>query len=215
VRLAGIAAAALLVTLVAGPAASRAPVPAGISPLALLEAMPLARLEPQLREADLVFRRGNGRWSGYFAGASGGEGYFSHVGVLVREADGWHVVHTEADDRTGVGGVRSDRLEDFLTGAHGLAVVRPALSEAQAAAAVQLSAQPQWRSIPFDSSFRLDDEGRAMYCTEWVQALVLAATGEDIARPRSYFGSRAIISVDDLRLSSRVEPVLEHRLAAH
>lgn len=212
-RLTGLAVAAVLVTLVAGPAASRAPAPPMLSPMALLEAMPLARIEPQLREADLVFRRGNGRWSGYFAGASGGEGFFSHVGVAVREADGWHVVHTEADDRTGVGGVRSDTLEHFLTGAHGVAVVRPRLSEEQLAQAVNLSAQPDWRDIPFDSSFRLDDAGQAMYCTEWVQALVLAATGEDIARPRSYFGTRAIISVDDLRLSARVEPVLEHRLA--
>lgn len=211
-RVTGLAAAALLAISIAGPAATRAPAAPLAPPVSLLEALPLARLEADLREADLVFRRGNGLWSGYFAGASGGEGYFSHVGVLVREADGWHVVHTEADDRTGIGGVRSDRLADFLAEAHGVAVVRPRLSQAQAAAAVDLSAQARWRDIPFDSSFRLDDDGDAMYCTEWVQALVLAATGEDIARPRSYFGTRAIISVDDLRLSARVEPVLEHRL---
>lgn len=214
-RLTGLAVAAVLATLVAGPAASRAPGQAPGAPLALLEALPLESFEGRLREADLVFRRGNGLWSGYFAGASGGEGYFSHVGVLVREADGWHVVHTEADDRTGVGGVRSDTLADFLAEAHGLAVVRPRLDEAQVAEALRLAAAPRWRDIPFDSSFRLDDDGEAMYCTEWVQALVLAATGEDIARPRSYFGSRAIISVDDLRLSARVEPVLEHRLDRH
>ena len=211
-RLTGLAAAAALAICVAGPAATRVPAgDAGASP-ALLDAPSLAGLEARLREADLVFRRGNGLWSGYFAGASGGEGYFSHVGVLVREADGWHVVHTEADDRTGVGGVRSDRLADFLADARGVAVVRPRLSPAQAAAAVGLAAEPRWRGIPFDSRFRLDDDGEAMYCTEWVQALVLAATGEDIARPRSHFGSREIISVDDLRLSARVEPVFEHRL---
>lgn len=214
-RLTRLAAAALLAITIAGPAATRVPSGAPAGAPALLEVMPLARFEAGLRDADLVFRRGNGLWSGYFAGVSGGEGYFSHVGVLVREADGWHVVHTEADDRTGIGGVRSDRLGDFLAEARGVAVVRPQLSEAQLAAAVRLAAEPRWRDIPFDASFRLDDGGAAMYCTEWVQALVLAATGEDIARPRSRFGSREIISVDDLRLSARVEPVFEHRLDPH
>lgn len=211
-RLTGLAAAAALAICVAGPAATRPPAGVAALPPSLLEALPLASFEGRLQDADLVFRRGSGLWSGYFAGASGGEGYFSHVGVLVREADGWHVVHTEADDRTGVGGVRSDRLDQFLAEAHGVAVVRPRLSPAQSAAAVRLAAEPRWRGIPFDARFRLDDGGEAMYCTEWVQALVLAATGEDIARPRSRFGSREIISVDDLRLSARVEPVLEHRL---
>ena len=140
-----------------------------------------AEREAALREGDLVFRRGNGRWSGVFAGVSGEAGYFSHVGIAVRGVDAWQVVHSDADDDTGLGGVRTDSLGHFLADAHGVAVVRPRLEPAQSARAVELARDPEWQAIPFDARFRLDDGGEAMYCTEWVQALVLAATGEDIA----------------------------------
>jgi hypothetical protein len=210
-RLTGPLAAAALAVALAGPGAARLP-PSPALP-ALLDVAPLSDWQDGLRPGDLVFRRGNGRWSGYFAGVSGDEGFFSHVGLLVRENGGWQVVHTEADDRTGIGGVRSDSLGHFLAEAQGVAVVRPRLEPAQSARAVELARDPAWQAIPFDARFRLDDEGEAMYCTEWVQALVLAATGEDIARPRSHFGRIEIISIDDLRLSARVEPVFDHRLA--
>ncbi|WP_374605532.1 hypothetical protein [Arenimonas sp.] len=173
---------------------------------------PLAGWQVALRPGAHVVRRGNGRWSGYFAGASGDEGFFSHVGLLVGGADGWQVVHTEADDDSGIGGVRTDGLGQFLADAHGVAVVRPRLDAAQSARTLALARDPAWQAIPFDARFRLDDGGEAMYCTEWIQALVLAATGEDIARPRSRFGHIEIISIDDLRLSARVEPVFDHRL---
>ncbi|KFL35849.1 YiiX/YebB-like N1pC/P60 family cysteine hydrolase [Arenimonas donghaensis] len=211
-RLIGTLATAALAVALAGPGA--APLRAAPVVPALLELAPLSGWQQALQPGDLVFRRGNGLWSGYFAGASGDRGYFSHVGLLMHDGGHWLVVHTEADDRTGVGGVRTDRLEHFLAQAQGVAVVRPRLERAQAARALELARDPAWQAIPFDARFRLDDDGEAMYCTEWIQALVLAATGEDIARPRSRFGRMPIISIDDLRLSARVEPVLEHRLPA-
>ncbi|KAA2284890.1 YiiX/YebB-like N1pC/P60 family cysteine hydrolase [Arenimonas fontis] len=214
-RLIGPVAVAVWLALGSGPAAPRppSPIPVPVVPATgILDRVPVAALEARLRPADLVFRRGNGLWSGYFAVASGDEGFYSHVGVAVFEGGQWRVVHTEADDRSGIGGVRSDSLAEFLAGARGVAVVRPALNGPQAEATVRLAAAPDWRGIPFDRRFSLDDGGQAMYCTEWVQALVLSATGVDIARPRSRFGGRAIISVDDLRLGPGAVPVLEHRL---
>jgi len=209
-RLIGLVAAVLL-AVGSGPAAPRVLPPVPAPAPGILARVPVATLEASLQPADLVFRRGNGLWSGYFAVASGDGGFYSHVGVAVLEHGQWRVVHTEADDRTGIGGVRSEPLQVFLAGAHGVAVVRPGLSGAQAEATVRLAAEPAWRRIPFDSRFSLDDDGQAMYCTEWVQALVLSATGVDIARPRSRFGGRDIISLDDLRLGPGAVPVLEHR----
>ena len=200
--------------LVAGPGAPRV-LPAGgpvFAGPALLDVVPLPGIEAALHEGDLVFRRGNGRWSGYFAGISGDSGYYSHVGIAVRGDDAWQVVHSDADDDTGVGGVRTDTLADFLGQARGVAIIRPGLDPAGAAAVVALSGEPHWRDIPFDAAFRLDDGGEAMYCTEWVQALVLAATGRDIARPRSHVLGRDAITVDDLLHGAGMQPVLEHRL---
>lgn len=178
----------------------------------ILNQVDLAQLSPSLHDGDLVFRRGIGRVSRYAANASGG--YFSHVGLLLPgEGNGsWRVMHTEADEHTGVGGVRNDSLEHFLAEAQGVAVVRLRLSEEQLRAIAALAADAHWQSIPFDAAFTLDDDGAAMYCTEWVHALVLAATGEDIARPRSLYFGREVISVDDLLHGPRGEPVLEHRL---
>lgn len=177
----------------------------------ILSKVSLAQLTPSLRDGDLVFRRGTGLVSWYAAEASGG-GYFSHVGLLRPQGDGWRVVHSEADERTGIGGIRDDSLEHFLDGAQGVAVVRLRLTPDQLDAITALSADPHWLAIPFDADFRLDDGGASMYCTEWVQALVLAATGEDIARPRSRFAGRDVISVDDLLHGPHAEPILDHRL---
>lgn len=203
----------LALALVAGPGAPRV-VPTGgaIRGPGLLEAVPLSGLEAALHEGDLVFRRGSGRWSGLAAGASGEAGYFSHVGLAVREGGRWQVVHSDADDDTGIGGVRSEALADFLGQARGVAIVRPGLDAGAAAAVVAMSRQPRWREVPFDADFRLDDGGAAMYCTEWVQALVLAATGRDIARPRSQVFGREAITVDDLLHGAGAQPVLDHRL---
>lgn len=211
-RLTGPLGAALLAALLSGAGAVARPGPSPAEGPGLLEVAPLQDWAARLAPGDLVFRRGNGPWSGYFAGASGGEGYFSHVGLLVPAGEGWQVVHTEADDRTGIGGVRQDPLADFLATAHGVAVVRPRLVPEQVQAALALADDPGWRAIPFDARFRLDDAGAAMYCTEWIQALVLEATGEDIARPRTRVGPFEIISIDDLRLAAGAAPVFEHRL---
>lgn len=211
-RLTGPLGAALLAALLSGGGAVGRPTPAPAPGPVLLEVAPLQDWTARLAPGDLVFRRGDGPWSGYFAGASGGEGYFSHVGLLVPAAGGWQVVHTEADDLSGIGGVRQDPLERFLATARGVAVVRPRLAPEQVQATLALAGDPGWRAIPFDARFRLDDDGAAMYCTEWIQALVLEATGEDIARPRSHVGPYEIISIDDLRLASGATPVFEHRL---
>ncbi|KFN51419.1 YiiX/YebB-like N1pC/P60 family cysteine hydrolase [Arenimonas composti] len=176
----------------------------------ILTQVDLSRLSLALHDGDLVFRRGTGRVSRYAANAGGG--YFSHVGLLLPGDGGWRVMHTEADEHTGVGGVRNDTLEHFLAEAQGVAVVRLRMSDEQLQAIAALAADAHWQSIPFDAAFTLDDDGAAMYCTEWVQALVLAATGEDIARPRSLWFGREVISIEDLLQSPRVQPVLEHRL---
>lgn len=210
-RLTGLLAAAALAVLLSG-GAGQGPGPAPLPGPALLERVPLADWAGHLAPGDLVFRRGDGPWSSYFADASGGEGFFSHVGLLVRDGEGWQVVHTEADDRTGIGGVRQDGLAEFLATARGVAVVRPRLAPEEVAAALALARDPDWRAIPFDARFRLDDAGAAMYCTEWIQALVLEATGRDIARPRSRFGPIEFISIDDLRLADGTATVFEHRL---
>ncbi len=189
--------------------ASSAEAVAGVD---IRQQLPTADVEALLQPGDLVFRRGNGRWSGYFAVASGGDGYFSHVGLAQRTPDGWRVLHSEADEGTGIDGVRADPVDLFLTGARGVAIARPVLDDAQRQALVDLADSPRWRAIPFDRAFVLDDGGSAMYCTEWVQAVALAATGVDIARPRTVVGGREVISIDDLLRSPRVAVVAERRM---
>ena len=62
-RLTGTLATALLAVALAGPGAARLPHAPALP--ALLDVAPLADWQGGLQPGDLVFRRGNGRWSGY------------------------------------------------------------------------------------------------------------------------------------------------------
>src|SRR5690606_41783276 len=113
--------AALPLAVGSGPAAPRVLPPVPAPPPGILARVPGATLEASLQPADLVCRRGNGLWSGYFAVASGDGGFYSHVGVAVLEHGQWRVVPTEADDRPGIGGVRSEPPQGCLAGGPGVA----------------------------------------------------------------------------------------------
>lgn len=171
-----------------------------------------AGLERQMRAGDLLFRRGNGMWSELFAQTSPRNGFFSHVGLIVADGDGWIVLHNEADDTTGIGGVRADTVDHFLDGAKGVALVRLALPAGTAARVAALADTPTWRGIPFDSQFTLDDGGRAMYCTEWAWAVIKRATQVDLAPVKSVVAGRTAVTIDDLLYSPGTTIVLERRV---
>lgn len=154
-------------------------------------------LAPQLREGDLVFRRGRGFWSETFSDRAGSN--LSHVGVLIHEPRGWMVVHAEADDLSLIGGVQSTPLAEFLTGTVLSYIRRIQMSEQSHNKFVSDIRHHLNRQTPFDTSLSLDDDAQRVYCSELIWSAAQRA-GIDLARPRDLLG-KSYVTIDDLFFS--------------
>lgn len=154
-------------------------------------------LAPQLREGDLVFRRGRGFWSETFSDRAGSN--LSHVGVLIYEPRGWMVVHAEADDLSLIGGVQSTPLAEFLTGTVLSYIRRIQMSEQSHNKFVSDIRHHLNRQTPFDTSLSLDDDAQRVYCSELIWSAAQRA-GIDLARPRDLLG-KSYVTIDDLFFS--------------
>ena len=154
-------------------------------------------LAPQLREGDLVFRRGRGFWSETFSDRAGSN--LSHVGVLIYEPRGWMVVHAEADDLSLIGGVQSTPLAEFLTGTVLSYIRRIQMSEQSHNKFVSDIRHHLSRQTPFDTSLSLDDDAQRVYCSELIWSAAQRA-GIDLARPRALLG-KSYVTIDDLFFS--------------
>lgn len=189
--------------------AGRAAKPAGdIRAVAYADQL-LNRLQP----GDILFRRGSGLWTPLFSQASRTEGFFSHAGIIFEREGHLKIVHADADDLSGVGGVREDEIDEFLREAKGVAIGRMKAPSSGAAIA-GLAARDDWKQLPFDTHFSLEDEGRAIYCTEYVWLAIQRASGIDIVPQKTVWAGKTGIAVDDLLYSPFIGIVYDRRLAA-
>lgn len=129
------------------------------------------RLQGELHEGDLLFRRGIGVL-GRAVVATDDEGRFSHVGIAVKCNEQWcaiHAVPDEPDFEGDVNRVKCEPIESFFDefrAGNGAVYRLSATSEQIATAcanALRLSAERR----PFDHDYNLDDT-TALYCTELV-----------------------------------------------
>ncbi|NTV61543.1 MAG: hypothetical protein HGA77_09600 [Chlorobiaceae bacterium] len=153
----------------------------------------LQRTVSVCRDGDLVFRYGNGFWSPYFRDASLKDKRFSHTGVITfRNRRPW-VVHSDAHSLTGVGNVRLERLEDFLSDASDFAFFRLHVPQGmrERIAAVASS----YLGRPFDPAFDAEDDSR-LYCSELVMHAVNEACGRSVILPTVVNG-KTVVAIDD------------------
>ena len=165
-----------------------------------------------LRPGDILFRRGSGLWTPLFSQASSKEGFFSHAGIIFARAGHLKIVHADADDLSGIGGVREDEVDEFLREAKGVAIGRMK-DPAAAPAIARLAVQEEWKKLPFDVHFTLDDDGKAIYCTEYVWLAIKRASGIDIVPNKTVLAGKTGIAVDDLLKSPFLQIVYDRRLA--
>ena len=129
-----------------------------------------------VRRGDLALRLGSGTWTRYFRQTSTRDPRFSHAGIVVADApDAW-VVHSEANETTGAGGVRRQDWRGFCEPALDCAVWR-LTDDPEAAERIARAAEARL-GVPFDVEFDLS-ETNSLYCTEFVRAVVNEALGEE------------------------------------
>lgn len=128
---------------------------------------PLSPPIDSLRSADLAFRLGRTLQSSAIAAGTDKESRYSHIGVILRQADDVSVIHIEPC-RDGDEGVKRESLEDFFAPdkASAGAIVRLGnLSDSQRQIISQYLLLATRSPISFDHDYSLSDTTR-MYCTE-------------------------------------------------
>jgi len=121
----------------------------------------------QIKSGDLIFRRGKGVWSPYFAGLNSKSGY-SHLGVLVWDGQDVLVLHADADDLTVEGGAQSTALSRFMEDALRVEIRSNLMPEEAKSKFIDHLENMVRDRIPFDGNFDLEDQGTRVYCTEFI-----------------------------------------------
>ncbi len=136
------------------------------------EAPDCSKIKSHLKHGDIILRSGIGFWSELFRNANDQDKRFSHVGVIVKKRDGdFLVIHAEADDYSGKGVVKQEKLDGFVkfSNAVGISRLKKGDPEKFCRSAVKYIGKP------FDWKFNKDDETE-IYCTELID-LALKSSG--------------------------------------
>lgn len=136
-----------------------------------------------LREGDLLFRRGEGIASHFVLIADKG-GIYSHIGILVKDSGKWNVVHAvpgEPDFKNDSDRVKMEPIEKFFSRERAVcgAVMRVDCDTSRACRASAHAKQLAVRGVLFDHAYNRKDT-TALYCTELVQ-FVFRCEGVDLA----------------------------------
>lgn len=143
---------------------------------------------------DVVVRKGYGTWTQYFIDCSSRERRFSHVGIVVSNETQCVIVHSDANEWTGIGCVRLESWKGFYAGALECAVFRhvgPAdTSKGFASRGIELL------GVPFDGVFDMEETNR-LYCTEFVREVINDVLKTNLVGWTSVCGHR-VIALDDI-----------------
>ena len=171
-------------------------------------------LQSELREGDLLFRRGIGVL-GRAVGATDDEGRFSHVGIAVKVDNEWRVVHAVPDEPDFEGDfdrVKCEPIERFYDEfrAGNGAVYRPNVSNETIAVAVRNALRLSAERRPFDHDYDLGDT-TALYCTELVE-YVFGLGGVSMSEGRQTHVNFPSMTVDyimpsDLTKNNKLNPI--------
>lgn len=151
-----------------------------------------ASISSRIKSGDLIFRQGKGLWSPYFAGLNTKTG-FSHLGVIVHDGREHLVLHAAADDLSLVGGPESTPLDDFIANALKIEIrpnLMPGDTKDKFLRNLWLMIQDE---IPFDDSFDLMDEGKKVYCTEYIWLAARRAGILDFGSATNLAGKKFIL----------------------
>ncbi len=152
-----------------------------------------------------MFRYGNGQWSKYFRDMSEREKRFSHVGIVVGDQSELAVVHSSADDWTGIGSVRRESITSFIDGYDDFVVYRVKCTDAERREIADTALA--YVGKPFDARFDLSTSNR-VYCTELVRIAVNGVLKEEAVTTTKIKG-KVFVATDDCYLGLRFVKVYD------
>ena len=144
------------------------------------------RLIGNLREGDLLFRKGTGI-AGRIVTSLDSNGEYSHVGIVVRIDDKWYVVHAvphEPDFEGDIDRVKCEPIELFTSRypQANYRHYRTTATNKQRKIAIHHALRLSAERRPFDHDYDLSDSTK-LYCTEFVE-YVYSLAGVSISQGR-------------------------------
>lgn len=160
---------------------------------------------------DLIYRFGDGFFSGLFRDFSEKEKIYSHTGILIREgsSDSLFVIHAEGSELTGVGNVKKEPASVFLHKVDDWAVYRFKGTREQRDKIAGLALDFWRRRMPFDMHFDALDSS-AVYCTELVADCINVAAGAPVIIPRTCRDGRYFIAIDDTYMNTSIQIIIKN-----
>jgi len=163
-----------------------------------------------VENGDIIYRHGNGFFSSYFKNTSSKEQIYSHTGIINVSADTIFVIHSEASEFTGIGGVKKEPLNIFLKDIATWAVYRVDTVQSVRDSIAILALEYKIRDIPFDFYFDNSSDDK-IYCTELVALVVNKAMHRNLIIPTGVFNNKPYYAIDDTYLVEKINPVLKNK----
>lgn len=161
----------------------------------------------EFQNGDIIYRHGNGFFSDYFKKTSNREQLYSHGGIIAIDSNGVYVIHSEASELTGIGGVRKESLAVFLKDISTWAVYRLDTMQTVRDSIVYNATQYLNRKTPFDLDFDNTSDNK-VYCTELIALSINKASHHDLIKATGSIGSKPYYAIDDTYLIKEMKPII-------
>lgn len=166
----------------------------------------------QLKDGDIILRRGYGVDSTISTNFSQGEKRYSHVG-FIRETDkGTFVIHVVEDKEKGLNGLYIESLGDFLDKVSIWAIYRYNFSQSNSKKLMNYIDDLKKKNITFDIEFNLDDDEK-MYCSEFIYKVINRTTEKELIKAGKVFMGKKFVTISDVYENTNSKLVeISHKL---
>lgn len=161
----------------------------------------------EFRNGDIIYRHGNGFFSDYFRKSSNREQLYSHGGIVAIDSSRVYIIHSEATELTGVGGVRKEPLAVFLKDISTWAVYRLDTTQTVRDSIVYLATEYLNKETPFDLDFDNTSDDK-VYCTELIALSVNKATYRNLIKATGSIRNKPYYAIDDTYLIKEMKPII-------
>lgn len=161
---------------------------------------------PKFQNGDIIYRHGNGFFSDYFRKSSNREQLYSHGGIVTIDSSRVYVIHSEASELTGVGGVRKESLDVFLKDISTWAVYRLDTTQTVRDSIVYIASQYLSREAPFDLDFDNTSDTK-VYCTELIALSINQAIHQNLIKATGSIRNKPYYAIDDTYLLKQMKLV--------
>ena len=161
----------------------------------------------KIRNGDIIYRHGNGFFSDYFRKSSNREQLYSHGGIITIDNNKVYVIHSEASELTGVGGVRKESLNVFLKDISTWAVYRLDTIQTVRDSIVYVATRYLNEETPFDLDFDNSSDDK-VYCTELIALSINKSTHHNLIKATGSIRNKPYFAIDDTYLIKEMKPII-------